>query len=169
MEQEATIDWENDAIASYIATFETDNEEGACDVFVYVGEGDDGWYVKTEDDDGNSDSFDIVYPTRKEAVKAAKDLALELDESDCFNGTAEEFIDHRRAKLATEGKDRNGEWCVYWTTALDDSGPCDRYSTREAAEAGAVLADKKLRQYHPGHLLCGYEVRCLVDSKWIKP
>jgi len=63
-------------------------------------------------------------------------------------------------------EDPDGEYAVYWETAIEGSGPARRYATLEAAEAVAEQSARELAASNPGHLLCGYSVRQLVDGEW---
>lgn len=158
--------WET--VAVYVATYPSDDGEGACDVEVQIGEAAGQWYVRTQDDAGGMDEGPVLsYGSRRAAAEAAEELASEMDESD---GTqdAEQYL---RAGLERQAGDPDpaGEWCVYWETALDDAGPRARYATRAAAEAAARLADADLRRHHPGGgLLCGHSVRVLDGSVWVE-
>jgi hypothetical protein len=64
--------------------------------------------------------------------------------------------------------DPEGEWCVYWTTAGDDAHMVARYATEGDAQAICDERQRALRAKHPGDLLCGYEVRSLVDGEWVR-
>lgn len=154
-------------VASYVSTFPADGGEGACDVDVQVGSVAGVWYLRTRDDAGGSDECgDESYSTEAEAEAAAEEFARDHDESDETDASAEEYLTRRLKGRAGES-DPDGEWCVYWETALDDSGPRERYETEEQAEAAAQLAQAGLRANNPGgNLLCGYSVRHLVDGEW---
>ena len=155
--------WES--VATYVCTFSGDEHDGACDVEVRVGEDGGCWYLSTSDDAGGSDDCDdTAYATRDEAIVAAEEFAASRDEG---NGTedAEGYL--RRQTEERRGEpDPRGEWCVYWETSLEDSGPRERYATRQQAEASADLANESLRSLYPGALLCGFDVRRLVDGEW---
>lgn len=155
--------WES--IASYVATFPADDGEGAADVNVQIGEAAGVWFMRTNDDAGGSDEADdTAYDTREAAEAAAEAFAAEHDEGD-GEEDAEGYLRARDEAAAGE-PDPTGEWCVYWATALDDAGPRERYETAEQARAATRIANKDLRARHPGNLLCGYEVRQLVDGEW---
>lgn len=68
----------------------------------------------------------------------------------------------------TTDEDPDGEWCVYWTTAGDDEHVVARYATEDDAQAVCDERARALSASHPGHLLCGYEVRSLVDGEWVR-
>lgn len=158
------MSWES--VASFVATFPSDDGEGATDVSVEIGETDGVWFLRTRDDAGGSDDADdTAYETRDEAIAAAEALAEEMDEGDGAPD-AEAYL--RAADEADAGEpDADGEWCVYWETALDDAGPRARYATQEQAEAAAKIANADLRAHNPGgNLLCGFSVRALVDGEW---
>lgn len=192
--------WET--VASFVATFPSDNGEGACDVDVQIGEApitadadEDGncpecghpadgssghgscdhpshpgstvWFIRTRDDaGGDDDADDTQYATEDVAREAAEAYASEHDE-----GNGEDAESHlRAADEATAGEpDADGEWCMYWETALDDAGPRTRYATEEQAQAAAKIANIDLRAANPGgNLLCGFSVRSLVDGDWVE-
>jgi hypothetical protein len=167
MSKSSVRDWE--VVAAFVATFPADDGEGACDVSVEVGRGEDGlWYVRTQDDAGGSDDFgDTGYDTREAAERAASEYALDSDEAQPGED-AEDYL--ARCREETIGaEDPAGAWCVYWTTALDDAGPHNRYATQEQAEAATARANDLLRKGNPGTLLCGYEVRTLNEGSWVVP
>lgn len=158
--------WESDAIASYVATFPTDDGEGACDVNVYVGSFEGEWFIETRDNSGGSDdATDDAFSSRDEAVEAAEEFARSMDEGN--GSTAEEFLHDNLVEAAGE-PDPKGAYCVYWETALDDEHVVDRYAEYEQAVAAAELENQKLHASHPGSLLCGYSVRELVDGEWVE-
>lgn len=66
--------------------------------------------------------------------------------------------------------DPEGEYCLWWSTVGDDSGPMDgvRYSTYENAEAACQLASHELHRRHRGQLLCGHGIARLVDGVWVQ-
>lgn len=153
---------------TYVSVYPTDDGEGACDVEVQIGQVPDTslWLIRTTDDAGGDDEADeTVYRSEDEARAAAADLAERLDEAD--GETAEDYMARQLRETAEAGRDDAGEWCVWWGTALDDSGPRERYTTERAARAAATLANDALHRTHRGHLLCGFEVRRLVDGEWI--
>jgi len=159
--------WET--VATYVSTYPSDDGEGACDVEVQIGETGGVWFVRSRDDAGGSDEADdTMYSTEDDAYEAAESLAAEQDESDGADN-AEEYL--RKATESRAGEpDTDGSWCVYWETALDDAGPRARYATRAQAEAAASLANDGLSKHNPGgNLLCGFEVRELVDGTWTLP
>lgn len=65
-------------------------------------------------------------------------------------------------------EDEEGAYGVYWATVGDDSHVVKRYDTRDAAIAVADQFSRSLSANHPGQLLCGYEVRELVDGEWVR-
>lgn len=163
-----------EAVASYVSTFTDDQHptgEGAADVTVGVASAGEGWrerwYVRTWDDAGGSDEADdTAYETEAEAIAAAEELAAAKDEGD-GSEDAEEYIARKMAEQAGE-PDPTGAWCVWWSTVGDDSHCVERYPTLAAASAAAARADARLHANHPGgHLLCGHEVRCMVDGEWV--
>lgn len=176
-DESAKPDSESDyeAVASYVSTFPDDQHptgEGAADVTVGVASAGEGWrerwYVRTWDDAGGSDEADdTAYETEAEAIAAAEELAAAMDEGD---GTADaEDYSARKLTEAAGEPDPRGEWCVWWGTVGDDAHVVARYATGEAAIAAAAIANEKLHAQHPGgHLLCGHEVRCLVDGQWVE-
>lgn len=161
----AARDWV--AVATYVQTYPADPHDGACDVVVQIGQGEDGsWYLRTSDDAGGSDDADdTAYRDEWAAATAADAYASDRDEGSCGEDAAGYL--RRMTELRAGEPDADGEWCVYWSTALDDPGPRERYETREQAEAAAEIANEDLRQTHRGHLLCGCDVRQLVDGEWI--
>lgn len=160
-------DWEEDAVASYVATYPNGDDDGAANVCVYIGQVAGHWFLKTEDDAGGDDECDdATYETRSAAVAAAAEFAVEHDEAE----QGEDAADYLKRQLEeTAGEpDPDGEYCVYWDTSLDDSGPGKRYASPEAATAAAELANQGLRKHNPGgNLLCGYEPRRLQDGEWV--
>jgi hypothetical protein len=158
-----------DTVASYVAIFDTDDGIGACDVEVQIGKDDDGaWWVRTRDDAGGSDDYDEDegFASEEDARLEAVVFAEDQDEGDGMD--AEKFLRTQQEEAAGE-PDPEGEWCVYWVTALEDSGPRERYETREQAEAACNIANDDLHRHNPGDLLCGFSVRCLVDGEWVDP
>lgn len=162
--------WET--VATYVATYPSDDVAGACDVSVEIGEAGGLWYLRTTDDAGGSDDCDDTsYETREAAAEAAEAFAAANDEApDDDDATA--YVARLRdelARLRDEAigeTDPDGEYCVYWSTALEDSGPRERYATAEQAVAAAEKADEELRQKHWRNLLCGFEARVLADGEW---
>jgi len=152
--------------ACYVATFPSDDGEGACDVEVQIGEAGGRWYLRTTDDGGGSDECDDTsYATEEAAAAAAEEFATDSNEAD-EGENAEDYLLRRLEEAAGE-PEPEGEWCVYWETALDDAGPRERYATQEQADAAAQLANESLHAANPGgDLLCGFEVRQLVDGEW---
>lgn len=162
---EVDSDWES--VASYVATFPSDDGEGACYVEVQIGEVGGHWFVRTKDDAGGSDECDgTSYPSRSKAESAAEDFAGEHNEAEAGEDAAD-YVKRQLQETAGE-PDPEGEYCVYWDTVLEDSGPGDRYASPEAATAAAELANQGLHKHNPGgNLLCAYEPRRLVNGKWI--
>jgi len=158
--------WES--VAAYVSTFPSDDGEGACDGEVRVGEAGVRWYVQTSDEAGGSDEADdTAYDTRKEAVAAAEELADRLGEGEPGED-AEDYLARKLRERAGEPC-TDGEWCVYWSTSLEDSGPRERYDSEDAARAAVEIANADLHAAHPGgNLLCGFEVRELVDGEWVR-
>lgn len=159
--------WETET--SFVATFPTNDGEGACDVLVLVGADPDGqWYVRTRDDaGGEDDADDTAYPSREAAEAAAEALAEAADAAD--GRGAEDYLAAARAEAAEAAEteaDPRGEFAVYWDTALDDAGPRRRYLSADAAAAVAAAWNADLAAAHPGGLLCGFEVRRMVDGRW---
>lgn len=157
-------DWETGPVASYVA----DCGDCLVDVRVQIGQAPDGlWYIRTDDDGGGSDDApDTAFATRDEAEAAAEAFASERN--DALDGEDADDMRRRQLTEAAGSPDPDGEWCVYWSTSLEDDGPRARYATQEAAEAAAELAQAELERRHPGgRMLCGYEVRCLVDGQWV--
>jgi hypothetical protein len=112
------------------------------------------WY-----DDGDDDNRDLEgpYDTREDAHEAAISAAEDADEGE---GGEDADSVARRILLERAGDpDPEGEYCVLWETIGDDSHVVARYSTAEAAEAAAELAQRRLEASHPGgRLMCGYAV-----------
>jgi len=85
----------------------------------------------------------------------------------------DEIPDVPEPEKATEihDTDTDGEWAVYWETVGDDAHVCQRYSTREAAEAVRNQRNREFSAANPSgggtSYLCGYGVRMLVDGKWV--
>lgn len=162
--------WET--VDSYVATYDDDNDigEGACDVDVQIGEAGGVWFIRTRDDGGGSDeATDEGFATEDEAREAVTQFVEEQREKveAEANEDAETYLRRRREELAGDPSS-DGEWCVYWSTSLDDEGPRERYDTREQAEAACTIANDDLHARHPGSLLCCFEVRQLVDGEWVQ-
>jgi len=125
-----------DQIASYVATFPSDGDDGACDVTVEVGCDDDGrWWVVTSDDAGGDTDLHGPHTTRDDAVSAAEDLAAECDEGD---GTedAEEYLARIEAERIEADRDAEGDYGIGYAGvdgAADDSAPAERYSSLDGA------------------------------------
>lgn len=158
-----------DTIASYVATYPSDGEDGACDVRVEIAESEHGvWYLRTDDDAGGSDECDATaYATREAAVEAAEAYAADANEGD-VGEDADAYLARKLEDRAGEPC-ADGEWCVYWETVGDDGHAEERYETEGQAQAACEIANTALRARHPGHLLCGYEVRQLVGGEWVSP
>lgn len=125
------------------------------------------WYIRTQDDAGGSDEAeDDEYVSEELATVFAEEFAAERDGDVTEN--AEEYLARKARERAGEPS-ATGEYCVYWETSLDDSGPRERYETAEQAEAAANLANDGLRANNPGgNLLCGFAARQLVDGEWVQ-
>ena len=166
MPKSDVMSWES--VASFVATFPDGEGEGATDVSVQIGEseGEGAWFVRTSDDAGGSDDADdTAYTTRDAAAVAAEELAEKMDEGDGAPD-AESYLRAADEADADAGADADGEWCVFFETALDDFGPRTRYATRDAAAAAARVANADLRAHNPGgSLLCSFSVRVL-DGEW---
>lgn len=164
MSKQEVFRWET--VAGYVATFPSDEGEGACDVEVQVGSDPDGsWYVRTRDDAGGSDDADdTAYTSRDKAAAAAEEFAAAADESD--GDSAETYLTLQLERRAGQ-PDPEGLWCVYWNSVGPDSGSRERYKTQDAATAATELANAELKARHPGNLLCSYEVRELVNGLWV--
>lgn len=162
------INWEADQVASYVSCCYGPEGSDPGDCYTRVGSDEAGeWWV----DDGD-DTVRVTelgpFASRDEAVEAAERLAADQDESDGGGENAEAMADRLLRERAGESSPR-GEWSCYWDTALDDAGPRGRYETQEQAAAAVDLANKELVAANPGSLLCGFEVRRLVDGKWVLP
>jgi hypothetical protein len=159
-----------DTVATFVGTFpsgqSSDDPDGACDVEVQIGRSGGGWYLRTKDDaGGNDDCTDTAYDTEDEAREAAEEFAASNNESN-DGEDAKDYLARMLEESVGESDD-DGEYCVYWATAGDDSGPGERYATREQAEARCKIANKHLHERNPGDLLCGYSVRHIVDDEWV--
>lgn len=165
MNKDGVIKWET--IATYVSVFSNGDDDGACDVDVAVGEHEGLWYVRTRDDSGGSDDADdTAYSCYDDACNAAEALAAGSDDGD-GRENASEYLE-RRLREAAAIPTNNGEWCVYWETALDDSEPLERYDSYESALAAAELSNNELSKAHPGgNLLCRFSVRKMNNGKWV--
>lgn len=158
--------WET--VNAFVATFPaSDDEDGACDVEVQIGEAGGRWYLRTQDDAGGDDDCDETsYETRGAAVAAAEAYAREADEG---KGAADAEGHAIQALELLRGKpDPTGAWACYWSTVDVDGGREEgRYASSEQARAAVNLANRGLEAANPGgNLRCGYEVRALVDDAW---
>lgn len=157
-------------VATYVSTYPSDDGDGACDVEVQIGEAGGRWYLRTADDAGGSDDADdTAYDSREAAETAAAEFAAAGDEGD-GNETAEGYLT-RQAEIRVGDEDPSGEWSCYWSTVGDGSHVEARYATAEQAQAAAAIANDKFHAANPSGggvtLLCGYEVRQLVDGEWV--
>jgi hypothetical protein len=112
----------------------------------------DAWCVEEDTNGGD------CLPERIEALLSALGIDDEIPsvpEPDSASDTVDE--------------DPEGEWCVYWDTVGDDAHVVARYATEGDAQAVCDERARALKASQPGDLLCGYEVRCLVDSEWVRP
>lgn len=159
-------DWET--VTTFVYTFEDGTDKpGACDAEVQIGRSGGGWYIQSKDDAGGSDYCDdTTYETEELARDAAEEFAFENHEAE-EGEDAEKYLARQLEETAGEPCD-DGEYCVYWATALDDEHVVARYETSEQAEAAAEIKNKGLHEHNPG---CGYEVRQLVSDdghmKWV--
>ena len=64
-------------------------------------------------------------------------------------------------------EDADGEWACYWDTVGEGARVVSRHATREDAEQ-AVAAHDWPRPGDHTQYLCGYEVRTLVDGRWVR-
>lgn len=150
---------------SYVAClYGTDGDQpGDCEV--QIGKTPCGaWYVR-HGDDGCKEEYAGPFATRVEAEASAKECADENNEA-----VPGEDADDMRQRLLAEAAgepDPNGEYCVYWSTVGEDEHVVERYATQEAASAATELHNIQLHARHSGRLLCGYEVRTLVNGEWI--
>lgn len=157
-----------DTVATFVATFPDGDTDGACDVEIQAGQGTGGqWYLRTRDDAGGCDDLDATaYDCEASAREAAEAHAAAASEAE--DGEDAEGYLRRRAEERVGAPSPSGAWCAYWSTVGDESGPRRRYATQDQAEAAVELANHDLAEAHPGgNLLCGYEVRCLVDGEWL--
>ena len=123
------------------------------------------WWIEDGDDACRTDEYG-PYSSREEAIAEAERMAAEQDEAE----PGEDADDMRRRQLKETAGDPSpdGEYCVWWETAGDDSHVVDRYDSEEAADAAADLANEGLRSCHQGRLLCRYTTRTLVDGGWVE-
>jgi hypothetical protein len=138
---------------------EAEAREAACDAVSTR------WWYDDGDDDCRCDTYG-PYDSEQAASEAAEQAASENDES-----AVGEDADAMRTRLLTEragDPDPEGEYCVYWETCGDDEHVVARYATADAADAAATLGDDSLRSRHSGQLLCGYDVRRLIDGEWVR-
>ena len=159
-------DWET--VATYCVT------DSADDLVVYEVEvqvgyasagGSEAWFLRTTDDAGGDDVLDDTsWDSAEAAVEAAEAFARENDETD---GLAPAEYRRRALEERAGEPDDEGEWCVWWCSLDDDERVVARYATREAAEAAAQIAQDGLASHQRGRLLCGYEVRALVEGEWV--
>lgn len=155
-----------DTVTTYVATFDNGKREGACDVEVQIGEAYGAWFLRTADKGGGADDAEeTTYDSEDEARDAAEEFAADRHEGE-DGEDAQDYLARQLQKPAGEPSE-DGEWCVYWSTTGDDDHVVDMYATQDQAEAAAEIANTKLRVRHPGALLCGYEVRRLVDGDWV--
>ena len=179
----STVENDWDTVAAYVVTYPIANGRGASDGEVQIGRAvastsghyrsyvPEHWYLRTRDDAGGSDEGgDEAYTSRDEAERAAKALAESLHEGE-EGEDAEAYLARRLTERAGEPT-ADGEWCVYWDTSLEDSGPRERYATQDQAEAAAEIAQAKFEAANPASggttYLCGYEPRQLVDGEWLR-
>lgn len=165
-DESRNVEWDDFAQVSYVAcVYGTDGDEPG-DCYVRVGRTPAGVWMIDDGDDSVRQDLDGPYWSREDAIGAAEELAESQHE-----GLDGENAASMRARLLAEraGKpDAHGRWCVYWETSLDDEGPCDRYTTREQAEAAAASSNDELHAHNPGALLCGYSVRHLEHGEWVE-
>jgi hypothetical protein len=111
-----------------------------------------GYWSIVEDTDGGD-----ILPERIESLLSELELEDEIPsilEPDETEGIAE---------------DPEGEWCVYWASACrEDESPRGRYASSEDAGKIAEVSNRDLCTSTRGVLLCGYEVRQLVDGEWVR-
>lgn len=156
--------WE--PVSSYVSTYPEGDDTGACDVAIEVGRLGRRFVLRTTDEAGGSDDLDDTeYDSRESAVAAAESEALERTDAAPWED-AESYLTRLRHQRAGEPI-ADGVYCVYWESSLEDSGPRERYATREQAESAASIAQDALESSHPGDLLCGYSVRALVGGEWV--
>jgi hypothetical protein len=132
------------------------------------------WYVRSfdpEEDEGEVDeASDLAYPSRVAAIQAALTLAKNLHQGEPRE-TADEY--NRRVAVEAVKADPEGTWCLYWTApdGQPGSGPSVRYATRELAENALSIAQGdpvSLPGFRGINPLDEFEVRQLVDGKWVK-
>lgn len=165
---ETEIHWESDAAEVYVqCCYGTDGDQPG-DCYTRVGQAGDGtWWVDDGDDDVRVEEYG-PYASREEAIVRSKEIAVDQHEG-LGDEDAETMLDRLRTE-AVGDPDPEGEWCVWWDTALDDSGAVERYPSCEAAGARADQMNDGLAANNPGtHLLCGYTVRMLNEGRWVEP
>lgn len=156
-------------VASYVSEFTNSDDPlgiDAVDVDVEIAGAHGVWLVHTDDHVGNVEDIG-AYDDEDVAISRAMKYADEEGNAD-EDESAEEYIARLREERATEDEDPSGEWCVYWQTSGDDDHVVQRYASPEGAACAAALKNAGLKAQHPGHLLCGYEVRSLVDGEWVE-
>lgn len=159
------VAWNDDPVASYVACCYGDDGTAPGDCYTRIGQDEAGWWWVDDGDDAERGSDQGPYPTEPAARQAAIDLAEEQDEAQA--GEDAGSMARRLLEERAGDPDPNGSYCVYWETALDDSGPRERYADQDAATAAAELANLDLHDANPGtELLCGFVVRELVDGEW---
>lgn len=169
-DKSSVFSWET--VASYVQTFDNGDDLGACDVELRVGEAyfegepTGVWFVCTVDDAGGSDDFDdSTFPSYENAVLAAQEFAEDHNEANS-DQDAVDYLEAQEQARAIENA--NGEWACYWS-CLKESRAESRYATEDAAKAAVSLAKHQLERKYPGNnLLCGYQVRQLVDGEWVQ-
>lgn len=160
------VDWSDETYAYVACVYGADGDEPG-DCYVRVGEDDVGlWWLDDGDDDERPDRQG-PWNTEEEAREAAEAFAAEQHEGE-EGETADEMRERVLRQRAGE-PDPKGAWCVYYCHP-DGSHVEERYATRDAAEAAAETAQTALEELYPGgRLLCGYEVRVLIDGRWVTP
>jgi hypothetical protein len=157
------VDW-GDEYAYVMCVYGSEGDEPG-DCRVRVGEDELGlWWIEDGDDAVDCDMRG-PYNTEELAKEAAEEWASEQNEA-LAGEDADDMRDRLLAERAGE-PDADGEWCVYWETALDDEHVVARYATRDAAEAAAEKSNTELARSNPGPLLCSYGVRVLEDDEWV--
>lgn len=155
-------DWET--VASYVSCVYGPEGDQPGDCETRIGEVRGVWFVDDGDDSVRADTYG-PFASREEAEAKAEELAKQQHE-----GQEGEDADGMRTRLLVDAAgepDEEGNYCVYWDTVGDDAHVVERYSTQEAASAAADLKNEGLHRHNPGgNLLCGYEIRELVDGEW---